>query len=92
MQAIQPQSDKISRHIIIVAYDADVITCVCVFLPGGLQVTNEQKDVQFHFLVFTDVFGNKTHGVVMQCYQPILVRSTIRNTYNIMATLCSNVQ
>uniref|UniRef100_A0A8D3BB48 UDENN domain-containing protein n=1 Tax=Scophthalmus maximus TaxID=52904 RepID=A0A8D3BB48_SCOMX len=86
-----PQSDKISRHIIIVAYDADVITCVCVFLPGGLQVTNEQKDVQFHFLVFTDVFGNKTHGVVMQCYQPILVRSTIRNTYNIMATLCKEL-
>uniref|UniRef100_A0A3B4TXD8 DENN domain containing 3 n=1 Tax=Seriola dumerili TaxID=41447 RepID=A0A3B4TXD8_SERDU len=30
---------------------------------------------QFHFLVFTDVFGNKSHGVVMQCYRPILVHS-----------------
>uniref|UniRef100_A0A8C4EMC3 UDENN domain-containing protein n=1 Tax=Dicentrarchus labrax TaxID=13489 RepID=A0A8C4EMC3_DICLA len=40
---------------------------------NGLQVTKEQKDEQFHFLVFTDVFGNKTHGVVMQCYRPILV-------------------
>lgn len=42
---------------------------------GGLQVTKEQKEEQFHFLVFTDVFGNKTHGVVMQCYRPILVHT-----------------
>ncbi|XP_055359180.1 DENN domain-containing protein 3-like isoform X2 [Betta splendens] len=40
--------------------------------PDGLQVTNEQRDEQFHFLVFTDVFGNKAHGVVMQCSRPIL--------------------
>uniref|UniRef100_A0A3P8RL49 DENN domain containing 3 n=1 Tax=Amphiprion percula TaxID=161767 RepID=A0A3P8RL49_AMPPE len=45
--------------------------CIIVFLPGGLQVTSEQKDEEFHFLVFTNVFGNKTHGVVMQCYRPI---------------------
>ncbi|XP_035474084.2 DENN domain-containing protein 3-like isoform X1 [Scophthalmus maximus] len=52
--------------------DIDLMALPQLCFPGGLQVTNEQKDVQFHFLVFTDVFGNKTHGVVMQCYQPIL--------------------
>uniref|UniRef100_A0A673B4I4 DENN domain-containing protein 3-like n=1 Tax=Sphaeramia orbicularis TaxID=375764 RepID=A0A673B4I4_9TELE len=57
------------------------------FVPGGLQVTNEQKDEQFHFLVFTDVFGNKTHGAVMQCYRPIMVLHDISTsesycTYN----------
>uniref|UniRef100_A0A672FWG1 DENN domain-containing protein 3-like n=1 Tax=Salarias fasciatus TaxID=181472 RepID=A0A672FWG1_SALFA len=41
-------------------------------IQGGLQVTNERKDEQFHFLVFTDVFGNKTYGVVMQRYCPLL--------------------
>uniref|UniRef100_A0A665WJ76 DENN domain-containing protein 3-like n=1 Tax=Echeneis naucrates TaxID=173247 RepID=A0A665WJ76_ECHNA len=46
--------------------------CLYFFLPDGLQVTNEQRDERFHFLVFTDVFGNKTHGVVMQWYRPIL--------------------
>ncbi|KAG7261354.1 hypothetical protein CRUP_002495, partial [Coryphaenoides rupestris] len=39
---------------------------------GGLQVTNELKEEQFHFLVFTDVFGNRTHGVVMQYYRLIM--------------------
>ncbi|XP_026083261.1 DENN domain-containing protein 3-like [Carassius auratus] len=34
--------------------------------PGGFQITKEQKDEQFHFLVFTDVFGNQSHGVVLQ--------------------------
>ncbi|XP_056299493.1 DENN domain-containing protein 3-like isoform X2 [Pseudoliparis swirei] len=52
--------------------DIDLMALPQLCFPGGLQVTNEQKDEQFHFLVFTDVFGNKTHGVVMQCYRPIL--------------------
>ncbi|XP_034466074.1 DENN domain-containing protein 3-like [Hippoglossus hippoglossus] len=52
--------------------DIDLRALPQLCFPGGLQVTNEQKDEQFHFLVFTDVFGNKTHGVVMQCYQQIL--------------------
>uniref|UniRef100_A0A3Q3F1Q8 DENN domain containing 3 n=1 Tax=Kryptolebias marmoratus TaxID=37003 RepID=A0A3Q3F1Q8_KRYMA len=40
---------------------------------GGLEVTSEEKNEQFHFLVFTDVSGNKTYGVVMQYYRPILL-------------------
>ncbi|XP_068592187.1 DENN domain-containing protein 3-like isoform X5 [Cebidichthys violaceus] len=56
--------------------DIDLMALPQLCFPGGLQVTNEEKDEQFHFLVFTDVFGNKTHGVVMQCYRPILVEGT----------------
>ncbi|KAM6910026.1 DENN domain-containing protein 3-like isoform 1-T1 [Xenentodon cancila] len=47
--------------------------------PGGLQVTSEQKNEQFHFLVFTDVFGNKTYGVVMQYYHPVLEGTFCQN-------------
>uniref|UniRef100_A0A8C9WUV9 UDENN domain-containing protein n=1 Tax=Sander lucioperca TaxID=283035 RepID=A0A8C9WUV9_SANLU len=59
-----------------VTKDIDLMALPQLCFPDGLQVTNEQKDEQFHFLVFTDVFGNKTHGVVMQCYRPILVHRT----------------
>ncbi|KAG8010100.1 DENN domain-containing protein 3 [Nibea albiflora] len=52
--------------------DIDLMALPQLCFPGGLQVTKEEKDEQFHFLVFTDVFGNKTHGVVMQYYRPIL--------------------
>ncbi|MGH0159142.1 UNVERIFIED_CONTAM: hypothetical protein FKN15_040122 [Acipenser sinensis] len=38
---------------------------------GGLQVVNESKADHFHFLVFTDVFGNRTYGVVVQYYKPV---------------------
>ncbi|KAM8869502.1 DENN domain-containing protein 3-like isoform 2-T2 [Spinachia spinachia] len=57
--------------------DIDLMALPQLCFPGGLRVTNEQKDEQFHFLVFTDVFGNKTHGVVMQCYRPILEGMTV---------------
>uniref|UniRef100_A0A3B3ZDS1 UDENN domain-containing protein n=1 Tax=Periophthalmus magnuspinnatus TaxID=409849 RepID=A0A3B3ZDS1_9GOBI len=40
--------------------------------PGGLQVMSEPREEQFHFLVFTDVFGNKTFSVVMQCFKTIV--------------------
>ncbi|KAK2844521.1 hypothetical protein Q5P01_011180 [Channa striata] len=52
--------------------DIDLMALPQLCFPGGLQVTSEQRDEEFHFLVFTDVFGNKTHGVVMQCYRPIV--------------------
>ncbi|XP_068180590.1 DENN domain-containing protein 3-like [Antennarius striatus] len=45
--------------------------------PGGLHITTERRDEQFHFLVFTDVFGKKTYGVVMQCYRPILDETSL---------------
>ncbi|KAF7657656.1 hypothetical protein LDENG_00023980 [Lucifuga dentata] len=52
--------------------DIDLMALPQLCFPDGLQVSNEERAEQFHFLVFTDVFGNKTHGVVMQCYRPIL--------------------
>ncbi|TKS82005.1 DENN domain-containing protein 3 [Collichthys lucidus] len=57
---------------VIVPKDIDLMALPQLCFPGGLQVTKEEKDEQFHFLVFTDVFGNKSHGVVMQYYRPIL--------------------
>ncbi|XP_026226830.1 DENN domain-containing protein 3-like isoform X2 [Anabas testudineus] len=58
----------------------DLMAIPQLCFPGGLQVTNEQRDEQFHFLVFTDVFGNKTNGVVMQCYRPILEGTSVNHT------------
>uniref|UniRef100_A0A671U674 DENN domain containing 3 n=1 Tax=Sparus aurata TaxID=8175 RepID=A0A671U674_SPAAU len=62
---------------VIVPKDIDLMALPQLCFPGGLQVTKEQKDEQFHFLVFTDVFGNKSHGVVMQCYRPILEEMSV---------------
>uniref|UniRef100_A0A3B5N053 UDENN domain-containing protein n=1 Tax=Xiphophorus couchianus TaxID=32473 RepID=A0A3B5N053_9TELE len=55
----------------------DLMALPQLCFPGGLLVTGEEKKEQFHFLVFTDVFGNKTHGVVMQYYRSILVLLTL---------------
>uniref|UniRef100_A0AAX7SW77 UDENN domain-containing protein n=1 Tax=Astatotilapia calliptera TaxID=8154 RepID=A0AAX7SW77_ASTCA len=58
--------------------------------PGcGLQVTSEQKEEQFHFLVFTDILGNKTHGVVMQCYRPILYNNKISRSSKCPKLFCA---
>ncbi|XP_051721391.1 DENN domain-containing protein 3 [Ctenopharyngodon idella] len=51
--------------------DLDLVALPHLCFPGGLQVTQEQKVEQFHFLVFTDVFGNQSHGVVLQYYSSI---------------------
>ncbi|XP_061572742.1 DENN domain-containing protein 3-like isoform X2 [Cololabis saira] len=59
--------------------DIDLMALPQLCFPGGLQVTNEQKNEQFHYLVFTDVFGNKTYGVVMQYYRPILEGTSYQN-------------
>uniref|UniRef100_A0A7N8XCV0 DENN domain-containing protein 3-like n=1 Tax=Mastacembelus armatus TaxID=205130 RepID=A0A7N8XCV0_9TELE len=53
--------------------DIDLTALPQLCFPGIWScVTSEQRDEQFHFLVFTDIFGNRTHGAVMQCYRPIL--------------------
>ncbi|XP_061771718.1 LOW QUALITY PROTEIN: DENN domain-containing protein 3-like [Nerophis ophidion] len=51
--------------------DIDLTALPKLCFPGGLHVTNVKREDQFHFLVFTDVFGNKSHGVVLQCYRPV---------------------
>ncbi|CAL1611210.1 unnamed protein product [Knipowitschia caucasica] len=51
--------------------DIDLVALPQLCFPGGLQVSSEPREEQFHFLVFTDVFGNKTFSVVMQCFKAI---------------------
>lgn len=41
---------------------------------GGLELATENRDDSYHFLVFTDLFGNRTHGVVAQFYRAIQVQ------------------
>ncbi|XP_067457716.1 DENN domain-containing protein 3-like [Thunnus thynnus] len=62
--------------------DIDLMALPQLCFPGGLQVANEQRDEEFHFLVFTDVFGNKTHGVVMQCYRPLWEGTSFFSAYS----------
>ncbi|KAM6995074.1 DENN domain-containing protein 3-like isoform 1-T2 [Tautogolabrus adspersus] len=70
-------SSSLGSEDISVPKDIDLMALPQLCFPGGLRVTNKQEDEQFHFLVFTDVFGNKTHGVVMQCYRPILEGTSV---------------
>ncbi|XP_025040667.1 DENN domain-containing protein 3 isoform X2 [Pelodiscus sinensis] len=51
--------------------DIDLIGLPQLCFPGGLYITSESKEDQIHFLVFTDVCGNRTYGVVAQYYQPM---------------------
>ncbi|KAF0024519.1 hypothetical protein F2P81_023321 [Scophthalmus maximus] len=51
--------------------DLDLIALPQLCFPGGLQLANEQKEDSYHFLVFTDLFGNRTHGVVVQYYRAV---------------------
>ncbi|XP_075681804.1 DENN domain-containing protein 3 isoform X2 [Rhinoderma darwinii] len=46
--------------------DVDLIGLPQLCFPGGMQVTLEPKEEHFHFLIFTDVLGNRTYGVVAQ--------------------------
>ncbi|XP_034016688.1 DENN domain-containing protein 3 [Thalassophryne amazonica] len=49
--------------------DLDLIALPHLCFPGGLQLVEEQKEDCYHFLVFTDLLGNRTHGVVVQYYR-----------------------
>ncbi|XP_072226278.1 DENN domain-containing protein 3 [Leuresthes tenuis] len=49
--------------------DLDLIALPQLCFPGGLHLTSEQREDSYHFLVFTDLFGNRTHGVVVQYYR-----------------------
>ncbi|KAK5607441.1 hypothetical protein CRENBAI_021189 [Crenichthys baileyi] len=51
--------------------DLDLIALPQLCFPGGLQLDSEQKDDTYHFLVFTDLFGNRTYGVVVQYYRAV---------------------
>ncbi|XP_072531434.1 DENN domain-containing protein 3 [Salminus brasiliensis] len=49
----------------------DLIALPQLCFPGGLVVATESQEDSYHFLVFTDVFGNQTHGVVVQYYKSL---------------------
>ncbi|XP_030596134.1 DENN domain-containing protein 3 isoform X1 [Archocentrus centrarchus] len=51
--------------------DLDLIALPELCFPGGLELASEQREDSYHFLVFTDLFGNRTHGVVAQFYRPV---------------------
>ncbi|XP_064410596.1 DENN domain-containing protein 3 isoform X2 [Latimeria chalumnae] len=62
----EPASEDVS-----VPKNIDLLGLPQLCFPGGLHVAFEPKEDQFHFLVFTDVFGNRTFGIVAHCYQAI---------------------
>ncbi|KAF7664096.1 hypothetical protein LDENG_00189140 [Lucifuga dentata] len=60
--------------------DMDLIALPQLCFPGGLQLASEQREDHYHFLVFTDLFGNRTHGVVVQYYRA--VQSCLEGVHN----------
>ncbi|XP_006788164.1 DENN domain-containing protein 3 [Neolamprologus brichardi] len=58
-QVIAPAFSRVQRR-------RSFIKKVC-----GLELASEQKQDSYHFLVFTDMFGNRTHGVVVQYYRAV---------------------
>uniref|UniRef100_A0A665TH57 DENN domain-containing protein 3-like n=1 Tax=Echeneis naucrates TaxID=173247 RepID=A0A665TH57_ECHNA len=59
--------------------DLDLIALPQLCFPGGLQLTSEQREDNYHFLVFTDLFGNRTHGVVVQYYRASCQEGVVHN-------------
>ncbi|KAJ7991755.1 hypothetical protein DPEC_G00287170 [Dallia pectoralis] len=51
--------------------DLDLKPLIQLCFPGGLQIASEQRDDSYHYLVLTDVNGNRTHAAVVQYYWPI---------------------
>ncbi|KAJ8386819.1 hypothetical protein AAFF_G00166140 [Aldrovandia affinis] len=51
--------------------DIDLVALPQLCFPGGLQILSDPGEDCFHFLVFTDVFGNQTYGMVVQYYRPV---------------------
>ncbi|XP_041422593.1 DENN domain-containing protein 3 isoform X1 [Xenopus laevis] len=57
--------------------DLDGLPQLC--FPGGLQPSSDPKEHCFHFLVFTDVMGKRTYGVVMQYYRSVQDATSLHN-------------
>uniref|UniRef100_A0A8D0L4M8 UDENN domain-containing protein n=1 Tax=Sphenodon punctatus TaxID=8508 RepID=A0A8D0L4M8_SPHPU len=69
-----PDTEDIS-----VPKDIDLNGLPQLCFPGGLYLASESREDHIHFLVFTDVFGNRTYGVVAQYYQPLQTGYTSSN-------------
>uniref|UniRef100_A0A8C2J3P0 DENN domain-containing protein 3 n=1 Tax=Cyprinus carpio TaxID=7962 RepID=A0A8C2J3P0_CYPCA len=66
-----------------VPQNIDLIALLQLCFPDGLRITNESREDSYHFLVFTDVFGNQTHGVVAQYCKPLNKLQRLYTTYSI---------
>ncbi|XP_036411282.1 DENN domain-containing protein 3 isoform X1 [Megalops cyprinoides] len=53
--------------------DIDLVALPQLCFPGGLQISSDSREDSFHFLVFTDVLGNQTYGVVVQYCRPVQI-------------------
>ncbi|XP_037659543.1 DENN domain-containing protein 3 isoform X3 [Choloepus didactylus] len=51
--------------------DVDLLALPQLCFPGGMCVASEPQEDHIHFLVLTDVCGNRTYGVVGQFYRPL---------------------
>ncbi|XP_057591326.1 DENN domain-containing protein 3 isoform X3 [Hippopotamus amphibius kiboko] len=49
----------------------DLLALPQLCFPGGMCVASEPKEDCVHFLVLTDICGNRTYGVVAQYYRPL---------------------
>ncbi|XP_063055848.1 DENN domain-containing protein 3 [Engraulis encrasicolus] len=67
----RPAGEEDAAPDISVPKDIDLVGLPQLCFPGGLSLWTEPKEACFHFLVFTDVFGNQTHGVVLQYCRPV---------------------
>ncbi|XP_069322920.1 DENN domain-containing protein 3 isoform X2 [Eulemur rufifrons] len=72
-----PDSEDIS-----IPDGVDLLALPQLCFPGGVCVASEPKEDQVHFLVLTDICGNRTYGVVAQFYRPLTstVSTTERHT------------
>uniref|UniRef100_A0A8C7BAH3 UDENN domain-containing protein n=1 Tax=Neovison vison TaxID=452646 RepID=A0A8C7BAH3_NEOVI len=57
----------------------DLLALPQLCFPGGMYVASEPKEDCVHFLVLTDVCGNRTHGAVVQYYRPLRDASCFYN-------------
>uniref|UniRef100_A0A673LLK7 DENN domain-containing protein 3 n=1 Tax=Sinocyclocheilus rhinocerous TaxID=307959 RepID=A0A673LLK7_9TELE len=72
-----------------VPQNIDLIALLQLCFPDGLRITNESREDSYHFLVFTDVFGNQTHGVVAQYYNGSHQNGYRLNKLQRLYTTCS---
>ncbi|XP_072426027.1 DENN domain-containing protein 3 isoform X2 [Chiloscyllium punctatum] len=70
----EPQTEEIS-----VPNNIDLQGLPQLCFPGELQIETEPKEDHYHFLVFTDVFGARTYGVVVQFYRSIQEGNSFQN-------------
>ncbi|KAM5280988.1 DENN domain-containing protein 3 isoform 1-T1 [Ctenodactylus gundi] len=66
-----PPGDPKGPEDISIPGGVDLLALPQLCFPGGIRVVSEPKEDQVHFLVLTDVCGNRTHGVVAQYYRPL---------------------